>query len=374
MNMQSLRTLLGKDASNNGYRTAFKATSLFGGVQVFTILIGIAKSKLVAVWLGTAGYGVMSLFNAGVSLISSLTNLGLQSSAVRDIAAANGENNQTKLAQIVKAVDRWVIATGLLGALLTIALSPWLSAWLFESNKYTMPFVLLSSVVFLNGLYNQHYAILQGTRRLKWMATANIFGAVAGFVCSIPFFYFFRESGIVWALVLTAVSTTIISFLYAQKVKIIRVDQSYRETLKVGINSVKLGIMMSVTVIAVYLVEFILKAYITNSGGIQNVGLYQAGWSLNAQYLGLVFAAMAKDYFPRLSEGADNNAVVAAKMNQQAEITVLILAPMIVVMIVFLSFIIQLLYSGEFVEIVPMTKWLLFGSLIKSGSWAISYI
>ena len=49
-----------------GYRTAFKATSLFGGVQVVTILIGILKSKLVAVWLGVTGFGIMGLFNSSM--------------------------------------------------------------------------------------------------------------------------------------------------------------------------------------------------------------------------------------------------------------------------------------------------------------------
>ena len=80
-------------SEKKGYQTTFKATSLFGGVQVVTILIGIFKSKLVAVWLGTTGFGIMGLFNTSISLISSITNLGLQSSAVREIATVSAEND-----------------------------------------------------------------------------------------------------------------------------------------------------------------------------------------------------------------------------------------------------------------------------------------
>ena len=47
-----------------GYQTAFKATALFGGVQVINILVSILKSKIVALWLGTTGFGIMSLFNS----------------------------------------------------------------------------------------------------------------------------------------------------------------------------------------------------------------------------------------------------------------------------------------------------------------------
>ena len=127
-----------------GYQTAFKATALFGGVQVINILVSILKSKIVALWLGTTGFGIMSLFNSATSLIYSITNLGLQDSAVRDIAYAKGQNNLSSVARTVKAINRWIWATGLFGALVTIVLAPWLSQWLFESNKYVLSFVLLS--------------------------------------------------------------------------------------------------------------------------------------------------------------------------------------------------------------------------------------
>ncbi len=53
----------------SGYNEAFKATALFGGVQVITIILSIIKSKFVALWLGTVGFGIMSLFAAATNLI-----------------------------------------------------------------------------------------------------------------------------------------------------------------------------------------------------------------------------------------------------------------------------------------------------------------
>ena len=185
-----------------GYRTAFKATSLFGGVQLITIVISVLKSKLIAVWLGTTGFGIMGLFNSSIALLSSITNLGLQNSAVREIAAASAESNLFKFSALVKAINRWVLLTGLLGALVTIALAPWLSRWVFASDKFVFSFALLSIIVLLTGIYTNHYALLQGTRKLRAMALANVYGASIGFLCSVPMFYFFREDGIVYALIL----------------------------------------------------------------------------------------------------------------------------------------------------------------------------
>lgn len=357
-----------------GYNTAFKATAIFGGVQFVTILISIFKLKVIAVWLGTSGLGLMGLFVTAIGLIFAITNLGLQNSAVRYIADAQGKNDPSLVSQIVKAIYRWVIVTGFAGALITIILSPLLSRWLFQSSEYTISFILLSSVVFLMGIYNGHYATLQGTRHLKLLAKANVFGAISGFVCSVPFFYFFGKSGIVPAMVLTALSTTVVSVLFAKKVNLIPVSQTYKESFYLGLNTAKLGTAMAITAITVLLVEFTVKAFITRQGGVNNVGLYQAGWALNASYLGMVFGAMGKDYFPRLSQSADDNIVINKLVNQQSEIAILILAPLIMVMIVFMPILIRTLYSTEFLGIVPMATWLMIGSLVKAGSWGISFV
>lgn len=358
----------------SGYKIAFNNTALFGGVQIVTILLGILKSKVVAVWLGASGYGILSLFNSTTSLISYITNLGLQSSAVRDIANADGKNNIELVSAIVKAINRIVLYTGLVGAFITLALSPLLSKWLFESNKYTISFVLLSSVVFLTGITSGNYAILQGTRKLKLLAIANIYGAVAGFLCSLPMFYFFRENGIVWALIFSAISTTIISFYFANKVQLIHINQTIKKSFQIGITTLKLGIMMSLSGVASSLIQFGIKAYIAKTGNLAEVGLFEAGWVLNASYIGLVFTAMSRDFFPRLSQNINDRNIINTVLNQQMEVTILILAPMIIIMVVFISFVIRLFYSAEFLQSIEMTKWILIGSLIKAGSWGISYV
>ena len=215
---------------------------------------------------------------------------------------------------------------------------------------------------------------MQGTRNLKLMAQANVFGAISGFLCSLPMFYFFRDEGIVWALILTALSTTAVSLFYVKKAYIPKVDQTFAESYRIGLKAVRLGIMLALSGISVTLVQFAIKTFIVRMGGLNDVGLYEAGWALNTTYLGLVFTAMAKDYYPRLSQIAGDNAQVKVMMNQQTEIALVLLAPLIIIMIVFMSFFIRLLYSAEFLAIVPMTKWLLIGALVRAGAWGTSFV
>ena len=67
------------DENKSSYKSIFKATSLFGGVQFYQILIQIIRSKFVAVLLGPMGVGILGLLSSGMQLIQSFTNMGLAS-------------------------------------------------------------------------------------------------------------------------------------------------------------------------------------------------------------------------------------------------------------------------------------------------------
>ena len=76
-----------KKASNtDSYLHILKYISLFGGVQVLNVLIGIVRNKFVAMLLGPQGVGLISLFNSTTKLISDSTNFGISMSAVRNIS------------------------------------------------------------------------------------------------------------------------------------------------------------------------------------------------------------------------------------------------------------------------------------------------
>ena len=46
------------DQSKESYKQILKATSVFGGVQIFKIVIDLLKSKIIALFLGPEGVGM----------------------------------------------------------------------------------------------------------------------------------------------------------------------------------------------------------------------------------------------------------------------------------------------------------------------------
>ena len=113
--------------TQSSYRSIFKATSLFGGVQVYTILIQVIKSKIIAVLLGPMGVGIQGLYQSALDLIKQATSFGISQSAVRDVAEANGSGDTKRISRTVTILRKIVWLTGLLGLLGVVAFSPLLS-------------------------------------------------------------------------------------------------------------------------------------------------------------------------------------------------------------------------------------------------------
>jgi O-antigen/teichoic acid export membrane protein len=358
----------------SSYRQIFKATSLFGGVQVFNILIGIVRVKFVAVLLGTVGVGIMGLLIAPLNLIISITGLGIAYSAVRDVSEAHGTGDQKRIAIAIKTLRSWSWFTGLLGAVVTLSLAPLLSHWTFGNRKYTWAFVWLSVTLLLQAISKGQSAILQGTRRLKAMAKAGVIGSTLGLFTSIPLYYEYGVKGIVPAMIVTAITGLFLSWYFSRRVVIENIELTYKETFNAGLGMAKLGIFMTIAGFLSSFSTYILNAFISNRGGVEQVGLYNAGWGVVGQYTGIIFTAMATDYFPRLSAIQADDDKVKELVRQQGETALLIMTPLLALLIVTMPLVVRILYTPAFLPIVMFANLTVLGMQFKAISWAMGYV
>ena len=360
--------------NKSNYRSILKATSIFGGVQVFNILIGIIRVKFVAVLLGATGVGILGLFNAPLQLIMGITGLGIAFSAVRDISEAHGQGDQNKIAIAIKTLRKWSWFTGLLGALVTVFMAPLLSKWTFGNSDYSWAFIWLSVTLLLQAISKGQSAILQGMRKLKDMAKASVYGSLIGLMTAIPLYYYFGINGIVPSLIASAVTALLLSWYYSKKVELDPVELSTIDVWNYGKGMVKLGIVMTLTGLIGNLTSYILISFISQNGGVDQVGLYNSGWSIVGQYTGLVFMAMTTDYYPRLAAINQDNLKVKKLINQQAEMIMLILGPLLILFITTMPLLIRLFYTAAFLPVVIFANWTVLGILLKGMAWPIGFL
>jgi len=361
-------------ALENSYRQIMKATSLFGGVQFFQIFISVVRSKFVAILLGPSGMGIVGLLTATTGIVSGLTNLGLGTSAVKRISEANATANEERISIVISVLRRLVWMTGLLGALATLILSPWLSYVTFGNKEYTLAFVWISVTLLFNQLSVGELVLLQGMRRLQQLAKANVYGSLTGLVVSIPLYYRYGIRGIVPVIIITSLITLFFSCYFAKKIQTAKVAISSTIILTEGKNMMLMGIMISLSGFITLVAAYLLRIFINHTGNVADVGYYSAGFTIINTYVGMIFTAMGTDYYPRLSTIANDNIQCKESINQQAEIALLILAPVLLFFLVFVNWAVIILYSSRFLAITGLVYWASLGIFFKTVSWAIAFV
>jgi O-antigen/teichoic acid export membrane protein len=356
------------------YRQIMKATSIFGGVQVFQIIIGIVRSKFIAILLGPLGMGISGLLTSTTGFVAALTNFGLSTSAVKDVSAAYSTGNEIRLATVAKVFRQWVWVTGLLGAVLTAALAPWLSEITFGNRDYTFAFIWISVTLLLNQISSGQGVLLRGMRQIRYMAQSGMIGSVIGLFTTIPLYYFYGIQGIVPGIIVTAITSLALTWYYAHKLDIKPIYVSKARTIAEGKGMLKMGFMISLSGLITIGAAYVVRIYISNTGGVDQVGLYSAGFAIINTYVGMVFTAMSTDYYPRLSAVSHSNEKSKEVINQQAEIAILILAPIILVFLVFINWVVIVLYSTKFTPINDMILYAALGMFFKAASWSIAFI
>ena len=274
----------------------------------------------------------------------------------------------------MKTLIRWSWLVGLLGVVVTISLAPTLSQWAFGNQEYSWAFVWLSITLLLEALRKGQIAKVQGMRNLKNLAKAGVIGSALGLFTSVPLYYIYGLKGIVPAIIITASSGLIISWYYARKIKTQPVKQSYRESYTAGLGMAKLGIYISLAGFIGIATDYILDIFISKWGGLDQVGLYSAGVGIVTQLTGMIFTAMATDFYPKLSAVNRDIEKVNILVRQQAETALFILTPLLTLAIVSMPLIVKLLYTPEFLSVVMFANLMTVGMLLEAVIWSMWYI
>lgn len=339
----------------NNYIHILKYTSLFGSVQMLSVLAGAARNKLVALLLGTSGMGLLALFTSTLKLVCDSTNLGISISAVREISDVYENGSVSVLHEKIGVFRQWGLFTSFLGAFVCIAFAPLLGKWVFSQEGYAWQIAMLAPTVALTTFSACEMAILKATRRLGDVAKSSAFITLSMLVVSIPVYYFMGNAGILLSLFLLALLQTCVTIKYSFRVCRMKLTLSFSVLrrnhgfLGIGVASVLAGMAGSGA-------ELAIRAYVGHNGGVDVVGLYNAVYVLVFTYASLVFTAMETDYYPRLSSQVSLGDTFNGIVNSQIEVSLLLVSPMLILFLMCVPVLLPLLYSRDFSAAMPVLQ------------------
>jgi PST family polysaccharide transporter len=260
-------------------------------------------------------------------MLSTLSGLGIGASGVREIAEAAGSEDAARMASTAAALRRICWLTGLLGWLLSVALSWPISRWSFGHGDHAWAIAVLGSTIYLGAISAGQIALIQGVRRIGDLVRMQVIVAVAGTLVSIGLYAWLRERGIVPVLVVTAVVQLAVSWYFARRIQTVPVRQSWRESLRQSRQLISLGLAFMWSGLLTAIVTLCIRALIVRELGLEANGIYQAAWAISAMFAGFVLGAMGADYYPRLTGVSHNREAINRMVNEQTEIGILLALP-----------------------------------------------
>ncbi len=356
------------------YAQILKPSVIMGGAAGINLLLGMIRTKFAALLIGASGVGLLASFSAIQGLFGTLAGLGIQSSAVREIAAAVAKSDEQAIGRAVLTLRRICWLTGLGGMLTIMVISAPVSQITFGNDQYMLDIAALGFIVLFRNISGGQMALIQGTRRIGDMAWANIFGAIFATFAAIGFYAWQGLRGIVPSLVSIAAFQLAISWYFARRIPVPQVSLSWRQSFFEAGGMVRLGLVFMWNGLLVSAVSYITVALISQQIGLQGVGLYSAAFALSGIFVNFVLNAMEADYYPRLTGMANDKAAMNRLVNEQTEIGLLLAMPGLLATLGLAPWIIRIFYTSEFIPAVELLQWFVLGCMGRVISWPLGFM
>lgn len=357
-------------------RSLLKGTALFGGTQMVNMLTAVVRGKLVAALLGTVGMGISSIYMSTLLPLQQFFSMGIATAIVSVVAGISTETAEgtRDLKERIEACRRVLLILSLAGMTFMMLSALWLSRFSFGDDTHTKAYALLGIALVFLIMEGGETAFLQSRRFMKEVAMRNVISAFAGLLISVPLYWWLGIEGIVPAIIGCAVVVWIYPRLMNLNYGLGCRTLSWKRTWNLGRNAIMLGFLLMVAAMLGNVTSYFLNVGIRELGGLGDVGLYQASNTITGQYVGMVFAAMATDYFPRLSALKHDKAEATALVRQEFELVLLIMAPIVVVLIVTAPLLIRVLLTEEFLPLTSVIRIIGVSLLCKAAYFPIGYI
>ena len=348
-------------------------TSFLNGIAVAVrVASALVLNKILAVYVGPAGYAVIGQFQNAVSIIVSLAG-GVVATGVTKATAQHFDDEAKQHAVWQTAIRVFLLAT-IIAAIPLLLLNSNLAQWVLHASDMSSVFIWLALALPAMAANNLLLAIVNGKKEVGIYLTANIIGSlISMLVTGLLAFNF----GLYGTLVAFAINPAIV--LLATATLIARRDWFKAKFLWGKLNRPALhelsgfALMGLTTALTVPVSYMFIRDHLATSLGLTAAGYWQASWKISEIYLMLVTTTLSVYYLPRLAEIRTSHEL-RAEIVKVYRFVMPIVSVGAVTIYVLRDFIIHTLFTPDFLPMRDLFPWQLAGDVIKIGSWILSYI
>lgn len=368
-----------RGAARHSYRQILRSSTLVGGASLLQMLIGLARTKAFAVWLGPAGLGLMSVLGTVVDLARNLASLGLNPSGVRQIAEAAASGDAARVARTAQALRATAWVLGCVGGLALAAASPWVAQLTFGSTERATEIALLGAALWLRLVADGYGALVHGLRRIGDMTRADLLAAAIGSLLAVGLVYAWREDGVAAALVAIAALSALTSWWMARQAlppvppPSAAVADATRSTRAELVAEARVllrgGLALMGSGLLTLGAAWAVRGVLVRHAGLAEAGLFQSAWALGGLLVGVVVQAMSADFYPRLVGVARDDKAATRLVNEQMLVNLLVGGTGVLATMTLAPVALPLLYSRAFEGAQEALRWVCLGMALRVVTW-----
>lgn len=334
-------------------------------------VLGVLTVKVVAAYLGPVGIALTGQLRNFALALKSFSTLGLSNAMVKRFT--DFKNQPEQLSELYRHL---VWALGVLGVLIIsviFLLSSQLSLWLFDSDEWQPLIQVLALLLPLGWIHTALTAIWQANERFKTLVFAQILNAVAVFIAFVWALISFGLIGAMWVLAATELFI-LITFLIISRPKW---SVNVRSLLKLPNGTLysnlwKFSFMSLFSVLLIQGTQLVIRQQYMVQFDLETAGFWEASLRLSALYMNFFMAGISMYYLPKLSAISEQHEL--SEVLKSYLIRLFPLAFIVLVLLyVFRSMVISLVFSSEFLGISDYVIWQFIGDFFKLGSVAMGY-
>lgn len=348
-------------------------TSFLNGIAVAVkVATAMLLNKILAVYVGPAGYAALGQFQNALAVAASLAG-GVMASGVTKGTAEHFDDEARQHAVWQTAVKLTLTATAIASATFLLA-GPWLSELLLQRFDMSSVFVWAGLALPAIAANNLLLAIINGKKEVGIYVAANIIGSLVSLCVVGLLTYVWGLYGALLALAISPAVLLLGTGALVSRLPWFKVKFLWGKTHSTMLRELSgFGLMGLTSALAAPLTYMLIRNHLSTSLDLSAAGYWQASWKISEIYLMLVTTTLSVYYLPRLAEIKTTH-----EMKSEIFKVYSLVLPVVVagagVIYVLRDFIIENLFSSDFGPMRDLFLWQLTGDVIKIGSWVLSFI
>jgi O-antigen/teichoic acid export membrane protein len=352
----------------------FKISSLNSLSVILKIGVGLVTSKLLAVFVGPSGMALVGNLRNFMTSLESISTLGFQNGIVKYVAECDNDKDNSELQKIMSTVfiSLFLVAIGLSGILFFLA-TYWNNQIFGNHYNYSSVFQVLALALPWYAVSLFLVSVINGLGRFKKVIWITILGNAIGLLVSLVLIWNCKTLGALLSIVVTPALLFLVSFYFVNK------EIPFFKTIRLGYFDFKIiknlssySLMALVSSVFGPLVFLAIRKNVIATVGIDQAGYWETMTRISSYYMLFVGTILSVFFLPKLASAKTNGETKTVFLSYYKSI----LPPFIVGISLIYAlrfFIVELLFTKEFLPVASMFFWQLVGDVLKVAFLILGY-